>query len=390
MIQSKQLFSSFWIGFVLLLSCNRGDIYPSGTVLCLNQTAIVLIEGEESIIQASVLGKYLEGESVVWHSSNPFVASIDEIGTVRAVSEGSAIITASIRGLEAQVVVHVNRMNSFWLSGYSQAYSDMTWVGNRLIGFGSSPDDLSSSAALYVNVYKDGDISEQPQLLRLFHKWGHCNTVDYNPKTDCLILGNGSGDYSLPGKVIIIPNFSSIVNVTESNANVMSLESVKALVIDCKEYNFGTKFNIVWGEEGNNKEDYIYLISANPANKGDMQRIRRIGLCKQGIGDFGVPQINHTPYNGTFNVLETYSLYTDGYINCNQGTCFYENELIAAVGHDGLWYWRIRFEDSGIIKTTYKQKRIGSDNAGNASGICIKDGFLFLGSANQGIWVMKL
>ncbi len=287
----------------------------------------------------------------------------------------------------------------------STTYSDQTWVGNRFLGFVGSSDDLSTSAG-YIDIhefangiYVNGERQARTSLSRLYHYWGHCNTVDYNISNDCLILGNGSGDYRLPGKIIIIPRFSNVINVCASDTNPVSLYDVNALVIDCADYDLGSKFNLVWGDDNDKNYNIAYLISANidgsvRANGGDLETIRKIVL-KKGTdkGEYGQIVNNKTPFNGTFNIVETYHQKTDGYVNCDQGTCYYNGEIIAAIGHDGAWYWRMRLGDGRIYRKDYKQHSYhdtGLSNYGNASGVCVKDGYLYMGRSGLGIMMIKL
>ena len=378
---------------LLLCTCQKaGTESPDGDFV-LDQNEICLIKGEETIIEGYVYEQAIGGEYIRWHSSDSSVVSVSR-GKLQAKSEGSAVIVASFRGLKSTCQVSVKRYESFWLSGISGAYSDMVWVRDYLIGFGSSSDDLTKPGSIYVNEF-DTSSMELIEYSRIFHKWGHCNTVDYNPNSDCLILGNGSGDYHLPGKIIVIPTFSDVIEKNKGKGRTLTLEDVHALVIDCEEYCLGGKFNVVWGSEESDEQDSIYLISTDDKSLkkskiGDMQAIRRIGLCKGSLrGEYGMFVDNPSSYNGTFRILKSFSQRTSGYDNCNQGSCVYKDELFTAVGHDGLWFWRMSFTDTAIIRKSLKLGRNGSSGSvGNASGICVRDGFVFIGSVQRGILVI--
>lgn len=287
----------------------------------------------------------------------------------------------------------------FWLDGISRTYSDMTWVGKRLIGITSSSDDLTTETGdIIISVYNDGIKGTRSAQYTLKHYWGHCNTVDYNAENDCLILGNGSGSYKLEGKIIIIPIFSSIVNISSSSNTPKSLSDVNALVIDCNGYNLGSKFNLVWGDDNDKNYNIAYLITANIGGKGtnggDLEIIRKIVLKKgSDIGSYGSFVNNSTPFNGTFDIVETYNQKTAGYANCDQGTCYYKGELFACIGHDGAWYWRMRMSNGKVYRKDYKQKSYSEPvyaNYGNSTGICTKDGYLFMGRYGLGIMAIRL
>lgn len=292
----------------------------------------------------------------------------------------------------------------FWLLD-ATTYSDHTWVGNCFVGIMGSSDDLSTDTGwIDIHVFDNGYVANNVRqartaFYRLKHFWGHCNTIDYNAGNDCLILGNGSGNYRLTGKIIIIPNFSSVVNDVNSNDITLSLSDVNALVIDCADYNLGSKFNLIWGDDNDNNYNIAYLITANifgsvSSNGGDLETIRKIVFRKgKDEGQYGSFVINATPFNGTFDIVEIYYQKTSGYANCIQGACYYKGEIFAAIGHDGAWYWRMRMNDGKIYRREYKQHSYHDDvykNYGNSTGICVKDGYMFLGRYGLGIMAFKL
>ena len=291
----------------------------------------------------------------------------------------------------------------FWLLDGS-SYSDHIWVENRFIGFMGSSDDLNTNAGwIDIHVFDNGYVENgnrkaRTARYRLNHFWGHCNTIDYNKGNDCLILGNGSGDYRLTGRIIIIPSFSSVVNVTDSNSIPLSLSDVNALVIDCSDYNLGSKFNLVWGDDNDRNYNVAYLITANlncgGSNGGDLETIRKIVLRKgEETGQYGAVVNNATPFNGSFDIVETYYQKTAGYENCDQGTCYYNGEIYAAIGHDGAWLWRMRMSGDRIFRKDYKQHSYHDyvyANYGNSTGVCIRDGYLFLGRYGLGVMAIKL
>ena len=70
---------------------------------------------------------------------------------------------------------------------------------------------------------------------------------------------------------------------------------------------------------------------------------------------------------------------------------FNKGELCVAVGHDGLWYWRMVLYEGKVFKKTYKSNEYTKASIdGNASGIAVKDGYMFIGCANKGIMAIQL
>lgn len=73
----------------------------------LNKESLELVEGDSETLIATVLPENATDKTVTWESSDPSVASVDQSGTVTAVAEGQAGITAMIgdKGSFCKVVV---------------------------------------------------------------------------------------------------------------------------------------------------------------------------------------------------------------------------------------------------------------------------------------------
>ena len=72
-----------------------------------SESRLVLNEGEHAKIKANPVPWNYELTNVVWTSSDDTVATVDANGNITAVSEGNAIITASVGEITAQCVVTV-------------------------------------------------------------------------------------------------------------------------------------------------------------------------------------------------------------------------------------------------------------------------------------------
>lgn len=291
---------------------------------------------------------------------------------------------------------------AFWLNSLIGTYADFTWVGDRLVAFqsqaGEAQDPTTENAArLYIFDFPNG-IEAAPTVRECYHEWGHCNTVDYNAGNDCLILGNGSGSYTLTGDIIVIPDFADFAeNAVDQQG--YRLTDVNALVIHC-DSTLGTKFNLMWGDDNDENYNIAYLITANYGgsteyNGKDLEIIRKIVLRKgEEVGAYGSVITNETPFNGTFDIVATYTQKTAGYPNCIQGGCYHNGRIFAAIGHDGLWIWEMRLGSDGkIYRKNRKQVTYYSNkptNYGNATGVCYKDGFLFIGRAGIGSMAIRL
>lgn len=75
-------------------------------------TTVSVSAGRTTTLVATVLdaaGRELTGRQVVWLSTNPAVATVGDSGRVRGVSQGVAIITATVEGVTASAGVTVTR-----------------------------------------------------------------------------------------------------------------------------------------------------------------------------------------------------------------------------------------------------------------------------------------
>lgn len=86
-----------------------GQPVISVTGITLDKSSISLIEGEEAIIEATVKPDDATDKTVTWNSSDESVAMVDG-GKVKALSAGTAVITAMAGSISAICKVVVNRI----------------------------------------------------------------------------------------------------------------------------------------------------------------------------------------------------------------------------------------------------------------------------------------
>ena len=98
------------IAVILLLAlvgCTEKETQVEVSSVSLNTATIEMVEGETFSLVATVLPKDAEYDGVMWASSNASVASVNS-GTVTAVKEGTATITASAGGKSSTCTVKVS------------------------------------------------------------------------------------------------------------------------------------------------------------------------------------------------------------------------------------------------------------------------------------------
>ena len=77
----------------------------------LSRTSLKLVEGQSYSLTASVYPSNATGKTITWTSSNTSVATVSD-GTVSAVKEGEAVITASCGRKTADCTVSVNKAST--------------------------------------------------------------------------------------------------------------------------------------------------------------------------------------------------------------------------------------------------------------------------------------
>ncbi len=388
-------------------SLDQGTNYKGYTELAISATGYIrLVAVNSANISTAITPEADVGAKVFTDPlKKPIQDALDKLGITTSPSSPSSTFGGTF-GLPLSFLNDGSRNIA--------AMSDATWVGDLYVGFTSTEsDDLSTTKPGLMKVYgfSAGYDKAATSYKAIYHKFGHCNAVDYSPYNDALILGNGSGLYNLEGKIFIIPNFSALLASDEHGAskeNPWTLENSGAIVIDCTGMGLGTKFNVIWGELNGTKHNIAYLITAEmqtaPYNGvGDNGTVRRLLL---GLGETALDKgtaIQGTAageFNGTFKILDTYTLEGTGYDECGQGACYYNGEIISAIGHDGLRRWHMRLSDGKITYTEYWQKTYKDDGTvvsgtvaeerTNASSVCVKDGILFFGVTNVGIMAYEL
>lgn len=75
----------------------------------LSETSLTLKEGETATLTATVLPEDTEDKTITWTSSNELVATVSADGTVTAIAEGTAVITATCGDASAECTVVVTK-----------------------------------------------------------------------------------------------------------------------------------------------------------------------------------------------------------------------------------------------------------------------------------------
>jgi len=226
-----------------------------------------------------------------------------------------------------------------------------TVVGDELWTFDAS-NDSHTNFARCIRYAINPDTFDLTYAGEFTHNWGHVNSIAYCEENDTLICGNGSGDYNLTGKIIILPQATSFTSKTSVDINI------DAVVIDVESMNWGAKTNVIWGEsnDGNNNIAYVFT--------NDNKNIRRILLGK------GTTELEHgqfitdktaDEYNGTFKVLNEYSQ-DDGDDVLQDAHFGNDGYIYIGLGHSGLWYAKLWLNPDGSISKETTRTQLYNDD----------------------------
>lgn len=95
----------------------------------LNKSSVDLLIGDTEALVANVIPAYALNKQVVWTSSYPDIADVDQEGVVTAIQAGSTIITATTTDggfsdqAEVKVRLHTTRSNNYALNRPAKAYT---------------------------------------------------------------------------------------------------------------------------------------------------------------------------------------------------------------------------------------------------------------------------
>lgn len=328
-------------------------------------------------------------------------ADMDTVITPETNTGFSAIIVNKNKALD-----QINQLVLSERHGFAQAlhhvqtgqgsFSDLTFVGQRLVTFSAQGDN---NGDIYAFEYGDGFDSLPTATRHFTHQLGHVNTIDYNPVDDAIVFGNGSGNYTDKPIIYILPDFRAKLNDSSTYPNGTVFTAADCIVIDLTTtLDTSTKANVIWGESNGAHNNIIYLITAkyngstsDPA-AGDNGTIRKILL---GMGSTALPlgtySANGDSFNGTCKIIATYTQDIGSYEYANQGTCFYNGRIIATVGHKLFRRWdMLPIPDGSIITTQYRQDMYEADgtvitSGVNPTGCTIHNGLVFTRLGGVGI-----
>ena len=237
--------------------------------------------------------------------------------------------------------------------GGSISVSDICMVGDELWFFSAGSDDNLTYGTCWRLKYDpvNNEMLEEPKFF--WHNWGHVNSINYNPDTDCLIMGNGGASYTLANKIYIIPNASAIKNM--GNGAIVSLENYGVTFDVSNQEAFGVKLNVFWS----NTTGIVYKYAGNQmlpnlayaySDDGNKFHILVFGFdtFQYPLGTYVEPSGNNR-WNGTYNILKTYQIGSESetignpgsYTHCGQGGASMAGAAYFGRGHSSFWYSEI-------------------------------------------------
>ena len=203
--------------------------------------------------------------------------------------------------------------------------------------------------------------------------FGHCNSVDYNPNNDSLLVYKTSTNNDPQAIIYKNPSAQSAMAITDANCALVNL------------YNNSTYLNpsasICWGENDN----IIYMIDGIYDNLSNNHLTANISIRKlllgmgtndlssEGYGTYTA--VSSDKYNGTCKVLKTYNgvisnginaIFDPSNLNGTAQGMEYDGDIYIAWGFSGHNFLRIKLNDADNTYHVVKNYMHNfTDNSGN-------------------------
>lgn len=223
------------------------------------------------------------------------------------------------------------------------------------------------------------DISTKSLVKTLKHDFGHCNSVEYNPHNDSIIMGNGSSNTTQDGFIYIFENVGDWELLPEESLLELSKRATQISTGNVND-GLGFKVNAVWGQSNHivNVTSLVHQNNVVIVATNDGQKIYRILLGKDSQKFENGEYTPKNGYNGTFKILNEYSLPK---IEVIQGMSYYNGFLYVGLGHSGRWVGKIELCDSPTVTQIHEAyyNLDGSEKISYTEGITVYNGSLVIG-----------
>ena len=269
-----------------------------------------------------------------------------------------------------------NQCENVATAGNMPTGQGMTKINNKLLLFEGSKDDHSDYAKLNLL-----DINNLSVLKTINHNLGHVNSIDYNAKNDCLIIGNNTGfGQEIPPAIYIIYNASTLIEQDTIDFN--TIEKTIINLYDGDNYLGGygdlSRPNVCWGENDNiayllmndNGVCYKLFLGKETNNLNATKTELTWGIYEEATTE---------KYNGTCKILGTY--YNSNQFGVNQGIAYYKGNIYTSSSHSDLLVSVYSLNSKGYMKLekTYNNNildRQGTKIVCEPEDICINEGKL--------------
>lgn len=211
--------------------------------------------------------------------------------------------------------------------------------------------------------------------------FGHWNSVDYCPETDCLVFGNGGNDPSFSQTT---GNWFAVIKNPKSMWTGYEYTTGYALLKDFAiKYNWEdeeTKVNAVWGSSNLGKNDIVYVHSVV---SGGASIITKVQLATDSNGDFAYETVTEngiTVKRGSYIVLGKVT--NAQYVGAG-GMDFHGDTLYIGNGVErGFALMSISDYNTKFVKTPYYPAYNGTDQtvaiSGCTQGIVVDNDYIWM------------
>ena len=282
-------------------------------------------------------------------------------------------------------------------------WSDLIAIGDNILAFVQSPDEVHSAKTGQVLIYDTNFVLQKT----LYHDFGHCNTCHYNANIDTLLIGNlpilMNDPTGIPPALYIFYNVSDWLELADGT--VLEFNALNPTIVDLMglktAYPSATSIAQIaacWGDNNAGENNIVWVSSQY--NNWWFKIVLGKGTNQYTYGTY-TEQSDATKFNGTFNAVEMYTCNKKYNVHeVTQGMDFYKGQPITAEGHNGARALKWNFDTvcpyaydndkfvapfDYVNAATYEAQLNYVYNPDGTllkvatEGIVIKDGYMYIG-----------
>lgn len=230
---------------------DSAEVIPPVTTiskLLLNKSNVALNPGDTLKPSVTIIPEGLN-KNIIWSVNNPDIAAVDKDGTITALTEGTAIITAACDGKTANILISVVQTDAdtnhdvpldengdliaiadeVWVAGFEQESTALTYTGNKV--------------TQNLRIYHKGTLLKEKTDYTLTYK-NNVNAAAYNSSKAPSVTVTMKGQYT-GGRTLYFTIAPREINEDQSLGYEQVIQYGKKIKIPAPTLYYGTKKLVV-------------------------------------------------------------------------------------------------------------------------------------------------